>query len=110
MIKRRRQANGPRRPQYLSSTDADRAVMMILALATEVSALRDRIDTHERLAAGGKSPVPEAVEAYEACEAVEAARAAARGSFIDRLSRVLLESDARWSTPGDTAAPPADGD
>jgi hypothetical protein len=91
--KRLRQANGPRRPQYLSSTDADRAVMMILALAAEVSALRDRLDTHEQLAAAGTLPVPAAVEAYEAAPAVEAARAAARRALIERVTRVLLETD-----------------
>lgn len=67
--------------------------MMILALATEVSALRERLDTHERLAASGSSPVPAAIEAYVPDEAVEAARAAARRSLIERITRVLLEPD-----------------
>lgn len=92
-IKRKRFANGPPRPKYLAGDDADRAVMMILALAAEVSALRERLDTHERLAAADRLPQPEAVEAYAPPEDVEAARAAARRSLIDRITRVLLEPD-----------------
>ncbi len=91
--KRRRFANGPPRPKYLSAVDADRAVMMILALATEVSALRERLDTHEQLAAGGRLPEPAAVETYTPGADVEAARAAARRSLIERITRVLLEPD-----------------
>jgi hypothetical protein len=92
--KRRRFANGPPRPKYLSAADADRAVMMILALASEVSALRERLDTHEQLAAAGQPPVPASVESYAPNETVEAARAAARRSLIERITRVLLEPDA----------------
>jgi hypothetical protein len=91
--KRRRFANGPARPQYLTAADADKAVMMILALAAEVSALRDRLDTHERLAQHGGSATTAAVEAYAPDDAAEAARAVARRSLIDRLTRVLLEPD-----------------
>jgi len=106
-IKRLRKANGPRRPRYLASPDADRAVMMLLALASEVSALRERLDTHERLAALGQPPLPAAIEAYEPPAAVEAARAAARRSLIDRIARVLLEPETKRQT---AAAPdrPAD--
>jgi len=92
-VKRRRFANGPPRPKYLTGVDADRAVMMILALAAEVSALRERLDTHERLAAEGQPARPDAVEAYAPTEGVETARAAARRSLIDRVTRVLLEPD-----------------
>jgi hypothetical protein len=67
--------------------------MMILALASEVSALRERLDTHERLAEGGRPPAPAAVETYTPGDAVEAQRAAARRSLIERVTRVLLEPD-----------------
>jgi len=97
-IKRLRQAKGPRRPQYLASPDADRAVMMLLALASEVSALRERLDTHERLAELNQPPLPAAIEAYEPAAEVEAARAAARRSLIDRIARVLLEPQTKRRT------------
>jgi len=94
-IKRRRFANGPPRPKYLAAGDADKAVMMILALAAEVSALRDRLDTHERLADGNILPATPSVETYVPTEAVEAARASTRRSLIDRITRVLLETESR---------------
>jgi predicted ATPase with chaperone activity len=94
-IKRRRFANGPPRPTYLTGVDADRAVMMILALASEVSALRERLDSHEQLAASGSLPTPESVEAHEPTAAVEARRAAARRAMIDRITRVLLEPESQ---------------
>jgi uncharacterized protein (DUF2126 family) len=67
--------------------------MMILALAAEVSALRERLDSHERLAAAGRLPEPDSVEAYAPSEAVEAERAATRRAMIDRVTRVLLEPE-----------------
>jgi hypothetical protein len=82
--------------------------MMILALATEVSALRERLDTHERLAAAGRSPDPAAVEAYTPDEAVEAARAAARRALIEHITRVLLEPDSPRIRAG-TAGEPSEG-
>ncbi len=66
---------------------------MILALAAEVSALRERLDTHERIAAEEQLPTPAAVEAYAPSEAVEAGRAAVRRALIDRVTRVLLEPE-----------------
>jgi hypothetical protein len=93
-VKRRRYANGPPRPQYLSQADADRAVMMVLALAAEVSALRERLDTHERLADGALPATLAAVESYQTPEPVEAQRADARRALIDRIARVLIEPQA----------------
>jgi hypothetical protein len=71
---------------------------MLLALASEVSALRERLDTHERLAELNRPPVPAAIEAYEPPAEVEAARAAARRSLIDRIARVLLEPQTKRRT------------
>ncbi len=102
-IKRRRFANGPRRPQYLDNPDADKTVMMMLSLAAEVSALRERLDTHERLAEEKQTPTSASVEAYAPTEAVEAARSSARRALIDRMTRVLLETRPQPST--DSAAP-----
>jgi hypothetical protein len=106
-VKRRRYATGPPRPQYLSSVDADRATMMILALSAEVSALRERLDTHERLADAGQLPALASVEAYQAPDAVEATRAAARRALIDRVMRVLLEPDPAAITGAAPSVPPS---
>ncbi len=103
--KRRRYANGPPRPQYLDTPDADRAVLMILALAAEVSALRERLDTHERLAEAGVPATPAAIEAYQETEAVESSRAAARRALIDRIARVLLEPQIKRDSAGAKGEP-----
>jgi len=83
--------------------------MMILALAAEVSALRERLDTHERLADGNQLPATQSVEAYVPSEAVVATRASARRSLIDRITRVLLETEAPKRQAGNPAAEPQDG-
>lgn len=100
-MSRLRQARGPARPRYLDATGADRAVLMVLALGAEVAALRDRLDTHERLAAAGQAASRETVEAFEASEAVNASRAEERRRMIDRLTRVLLDE---LMPPGQTTA------
>jgi hypothetical protein len=84
----------------LDNADADKAVMMILALAAEVSALRERLDTHERLVDGNQLPTMPSVEAYVPTEAVEAARKSARLSLIDRITRVLLDDESPQRKPG----------
>jgi len=89
--KRLRFANGPRRPQYLSNRDADSLVLMVLTLSAEVAALRDRLDTHERLADDARLPSIDSVETFEPTEDVESARAIARRGLIERVTRPLLE-------------------
>ena len=104
--RRLRLARGPRRTQYLDSRGADRAVMMVLALSAEVCALRERLDTHERLAEAGVVATPAAIEVYEAPPDVQARRGAERRALIERVTRALLEEDTR-SAPGE---PPPSGE
>jgi glucuronate isomerase len=63
----------------------------LLALISEVASIRDRLDTHERIAAGGVMPSPPTVEAYTPDPAVEAEREAWRDAYIRRLFRVITE-------------------
>jgi hypothetical protein len=81
--------------------------MMILGLAAEVSALRERLDTHERLASAGKPATPAAVEAYQPGPDVESSRSAARRAMIECLTRVLLEPEAQRRTGAAPPEPPA---
>jgi hypothetical protein len=78
---------------------------MLLALAAEVSALRERLDTHERLAEAGLPATPAAIEAYQATEGVESGRAAARRALIDRIARVLLEPQSKRDSAGAKGEP-----
>ncbi len=88
---RPRKAVGPERPTYFDSEDIDRVMAVLLALVSEVASIRERLDTHERLAAGGEPPAAEAVEAYEPDAGVESQREAWRNAYIRRLFRVITE-------------------
>ena len=88
---RPRVARGPKRPDYLGDRDLDRVMMMLTALMGEVSALRERIDTHEQLAAQGVVATAHAVERYVPDDATLAQRAGVRDAMLRRVYRVMLE-------------------
>jgi hypothetical protein len=102
-VHRLRKAVGPERPTYLRPEDTDKVMAIVLALMSEVAALRERLDTHERLAATGMAPVPDAVEAFQPDEIVEAEREAWREAYIKRLLRVMTEE--LEMKPGKSATP-----
>ncbi len=83
---RPRKAAGPDRPAYFTHGDLDRVMSILLALISEVAAIRDRIDTHERLAGNGAE-----VEAYQPDEQAGDEREAWRSTYIRRLFRVITE-------------------
>lgn len=87
---RPRLARGQERPTYLQP-DIDRVFIMFTALMTEVSALRDRIDTHEALAERGQVATVAAVEAFEIDAQRRSQRDARRDAMIGRVLRVLFE-------------------
>jgi hypothetical protein len=89
--RRPRKATGPDRPTYLDAGDLDKVMAALLALVSEVAAIRERLDTHERVAAEGLAPSPEVVETYAADPQTEAAREAWRDAYIRRIFRVLTE-------------------
>jgi hypothetical protein len=88
---RPRKARGQDRPQYLDSSDLDRVVLMMTSLMSEVSALRDRLDTHEALGAQGLIATVETVEAYHLTPEREAARDVVRDAMLTRVLRVMFE-------------------
>ncbi len=90
-IQRPRKAVGPDRPTYFDASDVDRVMAVLLALVSEVAAIRERLDTHERVAGDGGVAAPGAVEAYRPDAAVEADREAWRDAYIRRLFRVISE-------------------
>jgi hypothetical protein len=88
---RRRVAKGPKRPQYLAHAELDKFMMMFTALMAEVSALRDRLDTHEALG-DAQTPVSrESVERYALSEDEREQREAGRDAMLKRVFRILLE-------------------
>ncbi len=88
---RPRKARGQDRPQYLDSPDLDRVVIMMTSLMSEMSSLRDRVDTHEALAAAGQVATSEAVESYALDADRQAAREQRRDAMLTRVLRVLFE-------------------
>jgi len=88
---RPRKATGPDRPRYLDAADLDKVMAVLLALTSEVAALRERVDSHERLAAGGILPSVEQVEAFMPDPVTEAQREAWRDAYLRRLFRVITE-------------------
>ncbi len=88
---RKRVAKGPRRPTYMVNPELDKFMMMFNALLVEVSALRDRIDTHEALGKAGLPIAPEEVDSFRLTEAMRAAREARREAMLKRVYRIVLD-------------------
>ena len=87
-VKRIRTAKG-RRPYFFEDPNIDKLLAMIMALTGEVSVLRERLDTHERLANKKKWASHQAIEDYEPDEIAEAFRAQWRSEFIARVLRIV---------------------
>jgi hypothetical protein len=88
---RPRKATGPDRPSYFDHADVDRVMAILLALISEVASIRERLDTHERIAAGGAPPVADLVETYRTDDLADTERETWRGAYIRRLFRVITE-------------------
>ena len=89
--RRPRKASGPDRPTYFDVGDVDRVMAILLALISEVAAIRERLDTHERVADTGSLPAAAAIEAFVADELTETERETWRDGYIGRLFRVVTE-------------------
>lgn len=88
---RKRWAKGQSRPRYLKPDDIDKMMIMFVALMSEVSALRDRLDTHEAVADLGGAATTAAVEAYELTPERHLAREANRQAMLKRVFRAITE-------------------
>ncbi len=64
---------------------------IVTALAAEVSALRDRLDSHEALGERRRFPTARGVESYRLGEKRRAARERERQEMLARVFRILLE-------------------
>jgi hypothetical protein len=52
-------------PHFFDDPNVDRLMTMVMNLAAEVSVLRERLDTHEQVAAEKKLFTPADIEAFE---------------------------------------------
>lgn len=71
----------------------DTLLGMVMALTSEVSVLRERLDAHERLGAASQPVTPEMVDNYVPDETVGKARAAMRQRIIDKVCRPMQAAD-----------------
>ena len=78
-----------RRVYSMPDENLERLFAIVTALSGEVAALRERIDTHERLGASGVALSVAAVEDFVPDEAAERERDRIRQSYIARVFRIL---------------------
>lgn len=92
MVKaRRRVAKGQARPHYLEPEDLDKMLIMFVALMSEVSALRDRLDSHEAVADQQATATTAAVEAYRPSPERHTSREVNRQAMLKRVLRAITE-------------------
>lgn len=82
------------KPRFHADPAVDDLMTMIVALASEVSVLRERLDTHEQLAQAKGCFTVEQVERFEPGPDTQAARAARRHELVDRVFRSILAPEA----------------
>lgn len=79
-----RHARG-KRPEFYDTPGMDQAMSMIMVLANEVSVLRDRLDSAERVAKANGIDLAAGIEVLELDEEALAEREAHRQDFLSRL-------------------------
>ena len=79
-----RNARG-KRPQFYATPGLDEAMSMIMVLASELTVVRDRLDTVEKLAAAKGVMLDAEIEAFEPDQATLEARELRRQDFLARL-------------------------
>lgn len=78
-----------KRPIYFENPETDKLLAMVLALAEEVSVLRDRLDTIERLAQIKGLLSAAEIDAYQPDEVAAAEREQQRSAFVARILQIV---------------------
>lgn len=89
-IKLKRRAKG-KRPDYLADPTSEKILAMLMALAGEVSVMRDRMETIERLSEKKSVFSPGDIENYVPSEEEQIARQHRRAEYLDRIFRTVQE-------------------
>ena len=84
----KRKAKGER-PYFFSDPSIDKLLAMLMGLAGEVSVLRDRLDTVERLAEQNKLFTRAEIENYQPDEEALKERAERRAVFLGEVTRII---------------------
>ncbi len=97
-----RKAKG-KRPTFFNDPQIDTVMGIVMALAGEVSVLRERLDTVERLAAAKGLFTPHDIESYRPDEVVLTERERWRAEYIERVLRIVHQELEETDT-GETTA------
>lgn len=89
--KQRPTAARGKKPVFFDDPGIDKLVAITMALAAEVSMLRDRLHTHERLAAAGVMPTAKAAEEEVVSDETATERQARRDMFVERVFRAVTD-------------------
>ena len=80
-----------KRPVYFDEPQIDKLLAIVMALTSEVSVLRERLDTLERLAQAKGILLIEEIEAYQPDDQDAKEREQWRADYIARVLRVVQE-------------------
>ena len=86
-IKLLRTAKG-KRPQYFSDPDVDRLLAVVVPLIGEVSVLRERLDTVERLVEKHGLFDQDEIEKFAPDDDAQASRDSWRAQYLERVFRI----------------------
>jgi hypothetical protein len=78
-----------KRPVYFENPETDQLLAMVLALAEEVSVLRDRLDAVERLAQAKGLLSQTEIETYQPNPQAATEREQQRAAYIARILRIV---------------------
>jgi hypothetical protein len=97
-----RDARG-KRPQFYDTQGLDSAMSMIMVLASELSTLRDRLDSAERVAKANGLDLAAGIETLELDQTALEERETRRQDFLARLF-YLARKDAQEASDAETEA------
>ena len=97
-----RNARG-KRPQFYDAPGLDTAMSMIMVLASELTTLRDRLDSAERVAKAHGLDLAAGIETLDLDQTALEEREALRQDFLDRLF-YLARKDAQEAADAETEA------
>jgi hypothetical protein len=90
-------------PHFHDDRTVDQLMAMVVALTSELSILRDRLDTHERLAQTRGVFSPAEVDEFLPGPDAMQERSAQRTRLMRKVFRVIREDLARYDAQGDAA-------